>query len=173
MPSYIRSQANAAQFFGQIALLHTGTEALQNQVTSLPNQVDQYGNTITLYGNLNVTILVGGTATQTGVYVGTGLAATPGQPTTPGIAVVKNLATTTITTTAGSPTATLASASGFSTNMMIGAAQVAGVSAIVPGTYIKNLVSTTVTLSINAAESGTSLYCAAVNVYAVTSYSNP
>lgn len=173
MPSYINPQGNWQQFLISFQQMQRDLTAAQQQLSSIQNQVDQYGNTVTLVGNLNPLIMIGATATQIGVQIGTGLASTPGQPTTPGIAVVQGTFTTTITTTANSPTATVASASGLSNNMMIGAIQLGGNPVIVPGTFIKNLVGTTVTLSINAAQSSSSIYCAAAFVRALTGFTYP
>lgn len=140
-------------------------ESLATQVTAIQNGVDKYGNTVVIIGNLNQTILIGATASQTGVYVGTAL-------TGPGIAWQANVQATTVTTTAGSTSATVASGTGLVNGMVCGAAKVVGVSAIVPGTTF-TISGTTLTLSIAAAETGSGLYFAACNFYALTGVTYP
>ncbi len=144
---------------------------LQKQVSGLTqgaqqtNIVDQYGNTLLVVGQLNQTVTIGAAQGQAGVQVGTALPAS-GKPNV-GLAIQQSLVTTTITTTSGSTSATVASATGLGLGMVIGAANVndptsgTPTPAITPGTTISAISGTTVTLSQNAAETGTSLYCAA------------
>ena len=146
--------------------MQSAIEALQVQVAALQNGVDQYGNTLYLNtNNLNQTVLIGASAGQTGVYVGTAL-------TGPGIAWRENTKATTVTTSSGSTSATVASASGLSNGMICGAARVNGVSAIVPGTTF-TISGTTLTLSIAAAQSGSGLYFVAANWYSLTGLTYP
>ena len=145
-------------------------EALQVQLTAISNQVDQFGNSTVLIGNLNQTVLVGADASHTGVYVGTGI----GTPTAPvaGIAWRENTVATTITKT-GASAGTVASASGLVNGMVCGAAQVAGVSAIVPGTTF-TITGTAVTLSIPwAVTAATSIYFVACNWYQLSQLTVP
>ena len=125
------------------------------------NIVDQYGNAVEIAGsNLAQTVTIGASFGQAGVLVGTGV-------TGAGRAVQQNLATTTITLTKGSVSATVASGAGLSHPMVIGAADVSdptsglATPAITPGTTIGSITGTAVTLSAPAAESGTGLFCAA------------
>lgn len=123
--------------------------------------LDGYGNTLELWGtNLAQQVSIGAAYQQPGVLVGTGL-------TGGGRAIAQDLITTTITTTKGSSAATAAAAT-LSNGMLIGAATVSDPStgtatpAITPGTTISAGGGTTsLTLSQNAAESGSGLYCAA------------
>lgn len=167
-----------------ITALLQSIQGLQDRVRALEvgtqqtNIIDQYGNTIVIAGQLNQTVTIGAAYQQPGVQVGTTLPAT-GQPNA-GLAVQQNLATGTITTTAGSTTATLNStASGTFTNgQVIGAANVtdpsSGVAtpAITPGTTF-TISGSTVTLSQAAAESGSAIYCAACNWYSLQTFTHP
>lgn len=131
------------------------------------NLLDRWGNTVEVGGtNLSQIVIVGAAYRQPGVQVSTLLSGA-------GRAKQVNLATGTITLTAGSTSATLVSTTsgtfgGAGTNPIIGAVAVkdptSGVTtpAIKPGTTY-TISSGTVTLSQPAAESGTALYCAAVN----------
>lgn len=137
----------------QIAALYAGS--------TQGNLIDGYGNTIEVAGtNISQVVTIGASFGQAGVLVGTTL-------TGAGRATQRGLVTTTITTFAGSMAATVASGSGLSMGMAIGAADVSDPSsgvatpAIVPGTTISSITGTSVTLSQNAAESGTGLFCAA------------
>ena len=130
------------------------------------NVVDQYGNTTEVAGtNLSQIVTIGAAFQRAGVQVGTGIASG-----TSGRAYQANLATGTITVTKGSTAATLVSTTHgtFTSGQVIGAADVndpsSGIAtpAITPGTTF-TISGTSVTLSQNAAESGTALYCAACN----------
>lgn len=165
MAAFVPSQSDWATFVRQQTQMQTAIEALQNQLASVQNQVDQYGNTIVIIGNLNQTLLIGASATQTGVYVGTAL-------TGPGIAWRENTQATTITTTANSTTATVGSGSGLSNGMVIASAQLNGSSVVVPGTTF-TISGTTVTLSIAAAQSSSVIYCVACNWYPLTALTVP
>lgn len=127
--------------------------------------VDQWGNVTELSGaNLNQVVTIGAAYQQAGVRVSTGIASG-----TAGRAVLSGPAITTVTLTKGSTSATVGAVTGASLaiGQVIGAALVndptsgTPTSAITPGTTISNVVGTAVTLSQAAAESGTSLYCAA------------
>lgn len=126
---------------------------------------DQWGNATEVYGsNLDQEVTIGATHGNAGVLVRTGIAAG-----TSGRAVLSGPAITTITLTKGNTSATVGTVSGASlaAGQVIGAANVNDPSsgtatpAITPGTTISAVSGTSVTLSQNAAESGTSLYCAA------------
>lgn len=129
------------------------------------NIPDQWGNTIQVSGsNLNQIVTIGASFGVTGVQVSTGLPAG-----TSGLAVQSGPAITTITLTQGSTAATVGAVTGatLSLGQVIGAADVSDPSsgtptpALAPGTTIFRVSGTSVTLSQGAAESGTSLYCAA------------
>jgi hypothetical protein len=154
----------------------TAIQTLQQQAKALKasqataNITDAYGNTIELSGtNLSQIVTIGASFGQAGVQVGTNLPLSAGIPQS-GRAKQTNLATGTITTTAGSTAATLIStASGtFTSGQVIGAANVSDPSsgiatpAITPGTTF-TISGAAVTLSQNAAESGTAIFCAAAN----------
>lgn len=158
--------------------------ALKRQVAALTSGAgagiitDAYGNAMVVQGtNIGQIVTVGATHGQAGVQVGTGLGS-PSAPTA-GLGVQQGLVTTTIATTAGSVTATVASSAGMSTGMSIGAANVSDPSsgtatpAIVPGTTISGISGTTITLSQNAAETGSALYCAAVFFRSLALFSYP
>lgn len=146
-------------------------QQLQTDVTALQGgaqqtvTVDQYGNAIIVSGQLNQVVTIGASFGQAGVLVGTNLPAA-NNPNA-GLVAQTGLVTTTITTTKGSASATVGSGTGLQSGMVIGAADVtdptSGVatSAITPGTTISSISGTSVTLSENAAESGSGLYCAA------------
>lgn len=165
MPSSIPSQGDWQTFVRQQQQMQQAIEALQNQLASIQNQVDQFGNTLVVIGNLNQTLLIGAAAAQTGVYVGTAL-------TGPGIAWRENTKATTITTTAGSTSATVASGSGLSNGMVLGSAQLGGSSVVVPGTTF-TISGTSVTLSIAAAQNSSGIYCVACNWYSLTGLTYP
>lgn len=125
--------------------------------------IDAYGNTLEISGtNLAGVVFIGASHGQPGVQVGTGLTGTARAKQT-------GLVTTTITLTKGSFAATVASGTGLSAGMVIGAANVSDPSsgtatpAITPGTTIQAITGTSVTLSQKAAETGTGLFCAACN----------
>lgn len=124
--------------------------------------IDQYGNLVEVSGtNVSQIATIGAAFQQAGVLVTTGASGA-------GRVNQRSLATGTLTVTKGSTAATLVSTvtGTFTNGMVIGAATVndpsSGVatSAIVPGTTF-TISGSTVTLSQNAAESGTALYCAA------------
>lgn len=126
---------------------------------------DQWGNVTELSGaNLAQIVTIGAAHLQAGVLVSTGLPAG-----TAGRAVFSGPAITTITLTKGSASATVGTVTGASLakGQVIGAAIISDpssgtpTSAITPGTTISNVSGTSVTLSQNAAESGSGLYCAA------------
>jgi hypothetical protein len=128
------------------------------------NLLDQWGNTIQISGsNLAQTVTIGASHGVSGVLVGTGIASGVS-----GLVVQSGPAITTITLTAGSTAATVGTVTGASlaVGQVIGAADVSDPStgtptaAIKPGTTIAAVSGTSVTLSQNAVESGTSLYCA-------------
>lgn len=126
---------------------------------------DLNGNVTELYGaNLNQVVTIAAAHLQAGVQVATGI-----PNGTAGHAVQSGPAITTITLTKGSASATVGAVTGagLSAGQVIGAALVndpttgTPTPAITPGTTISTVSGTSVTLSQNAAESGTSLYCAA------------
>jgi hypothetical protein len=129
------------------------------------NLLDQWGNTIQVQGsNLAQTVTIGASHGVGGVLVSTGI------PTgTSGLVVQSGPAITTITLTAGSTAATVGTVTGagLAVGQVIGAADVSDPSsgtptpAIQPGTTIAAVSGTSVTLSQDAVEAGTSLYCAA------------
>ena len=132
--------------------------------------LDQWQNTVCIIGALNQVVTAGagwdtlitppaqGTAIA-GVQISTGR-------TDFGIAVPSATPVfTTITTTAGSTSATVASASGLSDTMQIGANGISNgevASAIAPGTTITHIASLTITLSQAAVLTGSGLYCVAM-----------
>jgi hypothetical protein len=136
------------------------TQGAQQTIT-----VDHYGNAIVILGQVNQTVTIGATHGQAGVQVGTGLPA--GGAPNASLVVQRGLVTTTITTTEGNSSATVDSAVGMVAGMVIGAADVSDPSsgiatpAITPGTTIAGVSGTTITLSQDAAESGTAIACAA------------
>jgi hypothetical protein len=133
------------------------------------NVTDQYGNTIQVTGpSLNQVVTIGASHGVAGVQVWTGIAAG-----TAGIAVQSGPATTKINLTKGSYSATLASGvtgAALTVGQVIGAANVSDPSsgvataALTPGTTITAVSGqtsgSTVTLSLEAAESGSDLACA-------------
>lgn len=171
MPAFIPSQSDWEWYKRQLAKLQADTAMLKKQIAAVANQVDLYGNTTTIVGALNQTVLIGATASEKGVHVGTGI----GSATAPevGIAWRKNLVTTTITTTGGNTSATVASATGLTTGMVIGAMASDGSDAIVPGTTILTISGTTITLSIKASATVSGAYCAACNWYQLSDLTVP
>jgi hypothetical protein len=126
---------------------------------------DQWGNVTELSGaNLNQVVTIGAGHLQAGVLVSTGIPSG-----TAGHAVFSGPAITTITLTQGSISATVGTVTGaaLAQGQVIGAALATDpttgtpTSAITPGTTIASVSGSSVTLSQGAAESGTSLYCAA------------
>jgi hypothetical protein len=138
--------------------------AALNSGAAQGNLLDQYGNTIQVSGSdLNQIVTIGATFGQSGVQVSTGLPSG-----TAGLAVQSGPTTTTITLTQGSIAATVGAVAGaLAVGQVIGAANVSDPSsgtatpAITPGTTIAAVSGSSVTLSQGAAESGTSLFCAA------------
>lgn len=154
---------------GQVAALQAGAQQT--------NVVDQYGNVIVIVGQLNQIVTIGAAFQQPGVQVGTALPA-GGQPNA-GLAAQVGLIITTATLTKGSTSAAVGTSS-LSNGMVIGAADVSDPStglatpAITPGTTISAGGGTTsLTLSQAAAESGTTLYCAACFWRSLQSYTYP
>lgn len=145
-------------------------QSLDSRVTALegahtPGVFDKWGNAVEVTGsNLNQIVTIGASHTVAGVKVATGIA-----DGTAGRAVLSGPATTTITLTRGSTSATVGTVTGASlaVGQVIGAANVNDPStgtatpAITPGTTITAVSGSSVTLSQGAAESGTNLYCAA------------
>lgn len=158
MPPFLNAMLQATQ----------GTQAAVNGLAGGAPAgwvVDQNGNVEELSGaNLNQIVTIGAAHLQAGVLVSTGIASG-----TAGRAVQSGPATTTITLTKGSTSATVGTVTGavLAQGQVIGAALVndpttgTPTSAITPGTTIAALSGSTVTLSQGAAESGTGLYCAA------------
>lgn len=170
-------------------------QSLQQQVAALASGAsqtvltDQWGNAIVILGQLNQVVTIGASMANpaippiAGVQVGTGLPNAAGKPNV-GIAIQQNLLTGHLTTTAGSKTATIVDGlSGLAVNMVIGAANVtdpsSGVAtpalnpALNPPTSVSAISGSTVTLSQNAQESGTGLYCAACNWVSLGDYTYP
>lgn len=149
-----------------VQALHFG-QSQQNQANAARPQgsiLDQYGNTVELWGsNLSQNVTIGASFGSPGVQVETGIASGVA-----GRAYQQSLATGNITTTQGSTSATLTHVDSgtFANGMVIGAANVSDpmlgtpTPAIVPGTTM-TVSGTSITLSQNAAESGTALFCAA------------
>lgn len=123
--------------------------------------VDANGNAIVIIGQLSQTVTIGAQSGVAGVQVMTNLSGV-------GVCVQQELATGTITVTAGSTAATLNSTTGgtFSSGLVIGAANIDDPSsgtatpAIVPGTTF-TITGSAITLSQQAAESGSGILCAA------------
>jgi hypothetical protein len=143
-----------------ITLAHNHRQQLDAMTSGAQatNVVDQYGNTTQIAAtNLNQIVTIGASYGVAGVHVGTGIA-----PGTAGVAFQSGPAITTITLTKGSASATVGSVSGASLGIgqVIGAGS--GATPAIPlGTTILNVSGSTVTLSQNAAASGTGLHCAA------------
>lgn len=163
-----------------------GQQANKQQAAALnsgaqnTNIVDGLGNAIIIVGQVNQVVTVGAVYGQPGVQVGTGFPIPGDDPrVSPTAGFVANFSNSfcwgTVTTTAGSNSCsfTIDPASpgtpGTGRQAQIGAANVSDPSlgtptpAITPGTYV-NAVSGgpsvyTVTLSQNAAETGSGLYC--------------
>jgi hypothetical protein len=158
-------------------------QALQVQMNNLTSgqqqtvTTDAYGNGILVMGQLAQTLTIGAAQGQAGVQVQTGLPAS-GQPNA-GLAVQQGLVTTRVTLTRGNAAATVASGTGLAVGMVIGAANITdptsgtATPAITPGTTISAISGTSVTLSQPAAESGTSIYCAACWFRSVQSFTYP
>ena len=159
IPAAFTAIAQAIQ--GNAAL--AGATAVQQNATVL----DAYANTCLIVGNLNQVVTIGAGwisgSPVVGVEVGTGL-------TGFGLAYPSAFAHTTITTTAGSTAATVASSSGFVNGMQIGATLhevPPSLSASQPANYIApgttmTFSGTAVTLSQNALLSGSGLYACVV-----------
>ena len=158
-------QANAA--------LAQASAVQQNSVV-----LDQFSNACLIIGNLNQVVTIGAGwiagSPVVGVEVGTGL-------TGFGLAYPSAFAQTTITLTAGSTAATVASSSGFVNGMQIGATLYEvppSLSATQPPNYIQpgttmTFSGTSVTLSQNALLSGSGLYCAVVAWTALSTTVHP
>ena len=155
IPAAFTSIAQALRSNASLA----GASAVQQNSIAL----DAFGNASLIIGNLNQVVTIGaGWITGSpvvGVEVGTGL-------TGFGLAYPSAFAHTTITTTAGSTAATVASSSGFVNGMQIGATLYEvppSLSASQPANYIQpgttmTFSGTAVTLSQNALLSGSGLY---------------
>ena len=139
-----------------------GLAVQQNSVV-----LDQYANACLIIGNLNQVVTIGAGwisgSPVVGVEVGTGL-------TGFGLAYPSAFAHTTITTTGGSTSATVASSSGFVNGMQIGATVYEvppSLGSEQPPNYIQpgttmTFSGTSVTLSQNALLSGSGLLCCVV-----------
>lgn len=156
----------------QAAALNSGAQST--------NILDAYGNAVFLLGQLNQVVTEGATFGQAGVLVGTGFPKSGSDPrVNPNAGIIgrKDIFWGTATITAGSTSCAFAadgaspvlSLSDSGSTTQIGAANVSDPStgtatpAIAPGTYVNTISGTspnfTLTLSQNAQETGSGLYC--------------
>jgi hypothetical protein len=119
--------------------------------------LDQYANCTYIQGPLDQVVTVGAGFTQYGVQVGTALMGF-------GAAYPTGFAHTTISTTKGNTSATVASGSGFVNGYVIGAIQVVGtnVTQVLSAGTTYTISGTSVTLSLPALVGGSGFYCCSV-----------